>query len=146
MITYDEVLALGWNDRHPNSNRPKDLILNNTFVFPSEEGFDYHIMGIYKYSEDEDLFVLHIKSVPEDTQSNEWENSECHFYGFIRSAIDLQMVMQMIEVVEYTADSKYDLLFVSYKQVCEENNRLSLENNRLESELLKFKTNESPKN
>jgi hypothetical protein len=98
MITYNDIIELGWNDRHPNSDRPKNLICNKTFVFPSEEGYDYYIMGIYKYSDDEDIYLTQIKCVPESTDHNEWENSECHFYGYLQTKEELKVVMRQLEI------------------------------------------------
>jgi len=91
-MTYEEAISLGWKDR---DNDPS----HNTFVFEAE-GFDYHIMSIhFNYQDDFDLVM--IKCVPEKTTHNIWENSECHFYGQLKTKQELYLVMQLVGVIEY---------------------------------------------
>ena len=94
-MTYDEIISLGWKDRHTRRGRDKV----NTFVFEAP-GYDYHIMSaILNY--EEGLDQLMIKCVPEETKSNEWENSECHFYGLVKTSTELEKLMMQLGIIEY---------------------------------------------
>ena len=97
-MTYEEVIALGWQDRHPNSKSTS----TRDFIFEAGEGFDYHIMSIGFGCGDDDTFdVVMINCVPEKTVCNVWENSETHFYGELKKKEELDLVMQFIGVTKY---------------------------------------------
>lgn len=92
-MTYDEVIELGWKDRWPKRKGK-----SYTFVFESP-GYDYHIMSV---SFDMDGFeIVMINCVPEKTDHNEWENSECHFYGELKTKDELHLIMRLIGIIEY---------------------------------------------
>jgi hypothetical protein len=101
-MEISEIEAIGWIKRHPNSERNLDTHI--TFEFPAP-GFDYHIMSIGKG--DDDQYDVSINCVPENTTFNEWSNSECHFYGFVKNIAELHFIMQCIGVVEYKGYDKH---------------------------------------
>lgn len=98
-MNYDEVISLGWKDRHPGSARNTNT---KTFFFEAP-GFDYHIMSVtFGVIEDDGFFdQIMINCVPEKTTVNEWENSETHFYGQIKTKHELELVMQFIGIIKY---------------------------------------------
>lgn len=97
MITYEDVLELGWKPRHEKGTRENFP----DFEFP-EPGYDYHIMAIHMVGFEEDKGQLvTINCVPEETAFNEWENSDCHFFGWIKTKEDLRRVMGFVGVIEY---------------------------------------------
>lgn len=96
-MNYDEVISLGWKDRHPGSARNTNT---KTFFFEAP-GFDYHIMSVtFGVIENDGFFdQIMINCVPEKTTVNEWENSETHFYGQIKTKHELELVMQFIGII-----------------------------------------------
>lgn len=97
-MTYEDVVSLGWVDRYPNSKREN----SSTFVYEAE-GFDYHIMSVhFGMEEDDGIFdLVIINCVPKDIESNEWENSETHFYGQLKTKQELDIVMQLVGITKY---------------------------------------------
>lgn len=97
-MEYNDVISLGWKDRHPDSKRENSA----TFVYEAD-GFDYHIMSVHFGIEEEDgvFDTVMINCVPKDTESNEWENSETHFYGDVKTKEELDLVMQLIGITKY---------------------------------------------
>jgi hypothetical protein len=96
-MTYADIIALGWKDRWPEKKAKKDK--HTTFVFEAP-GYDYHIMSVHLNHED-DFHLVMIKCVPEGTKVNEWENSECHFYGDLKTKEELEKVMMFLGIIEY---------------------------------------------
>lgn len=94
-MKHEEILKLGWVDRHPNSINKN----NPTFIFEAK-GFDYHIMSV-AFNYEGNFHLVMIQCVPEKTESNEWENSETHFYGQIKEVSELKDIMRFIGVIEY---------------------------------------------
>ena len=98
-MTYEDVISLGWQDRWPSKKEKKGM---KSFVFPSP-GYDYHIMSIcFDMDEDDGVYdQVMIKCTPEGTKKNEWENSECNFYGYVKTKEELSLVMQFVGVIKY---------------------------------------------
>lgn len=96
-MNYEDVISLGWKNRHPNSKNET----TKTFVFEAE-GFDYHIMSVsFGCGNDTSFDLIMINCVSKDTDHNEWENSETHFYGEIKTKEELSLIMQFIGIVAY---------------------------------------------
>ena len=97
-MTYNEVIGLGWKDRHPESKNN----LMKDFVYEAE-GFDYHIISVcFNQQEDDGVFELvMINCVPEKTNCNVWGDSETHFYGQIKTPQELDLIMQFLGIKKY---------------------------------------------
>lgn len=95
MITYEEVIALGWIDRH-GDGKPEP---NNTFRIEEEHG--RHIMMIWFKPDEDGLHTCMLKWADEDVKVNEWENSDPAFYGLIKTVEDLKNIMRYCGVIEY---------------------------------------------
>lgn len=99
-MTYNEIISLGWKDRHPGSNKKEYA----TFIYEAE-GFDYHIMSV-TFGVGRGFDSVLIKCVPKETVSNEWENSETHFYGNLKTKEELDLVMQLVGITHYKKSTK----------------------------------------
>jgi len=87
-MTYDQIISLGWVNRNPDSTNKVTF----SFKFPSKQDSDYYIMS-YTFSYDEGFDLVYIKLVDSKTHVNIWENSETYFYGVIKKAEELDLVM-----------------------------------------------------
>ena len=58
-------------------------------------------MSFYLF--DEDVYQAMINVVDENCDHNEWENSECHFYGFLKTKQDLHTIMRFLEIIDYNS-------------------------------------------
>lgn len=103
-MTYGDVISLGWEDRWPGKKPKKEM---KSFVFHSP-GYDYHIMSVcFDMEEDNGIYDhIMINCVPENTKKNEWENSECHFYGYVKTKEELSLVMQFVGIINYEGIKK----------------------------------------
>jgi hypothetical protein len=96
-MTYDDIIALGWKDRFPGKDSHKERNLDFVFENP---GYDYHIMSVFLNYRG-DMHQVMINCVPEKTDHNEWGNSECHFYGNLKTKEELEKVMMYLGIIEY---------------------------------------------
>lgn len=101
-MTHKEVLSLGWKNRHRFLKNTRNV----TYSFKEGEEYDYWIMSVVFNKEYEDgrFDGVMINLVPKDTECNEWENSETHFYGDLKTKEELHIVMRLLSIIKY--DSK----------------------------------------
>jgi hypothetical protein len=98
-MTYEDIISLGWKDRHPSDTDKK----HSTFVYESLKGFDYHIMSAHLGMEEDDGIydMISIGSVPEKCHTNIWDNSDVCFNGWLKTKDELNLVMQFVGVIKY---------------------------------------------
>lgn len=98
-MIYEDLYELGWQDR--DSKKPvygpvkKQM---ESFSLTDEVG-NIWIMAFFLF--EDDLYQAMIRLVDEKCDHNEWENSECHFYGFLKTKEDLTMIMRFVDILEY---------------------------------------------
>lgn len=91
-MTYDDVIELGWNPRHKN---------DKTTFWMIDEVQNKWLMSVVFNMDCDGFDQVGINVVDENCDHNEWENSECHFYGFIKTKEDLNTVMRFLEIKQY---------------------------------------------
>jgi len=98
-MIYEDLYELGWADRDAKKSVYGPVKKKmESFSLIDEDGSKW-IMAFCSY--DEDSYQAMIKILDEDCDHNEWENSECHFYGFIKTKEDLRTVMRFLGIIEY---------------------------------------------
>lgn len=95
MITYEEVISLGWKDRW-GKKETKGI---NTFKISEENG--KHMLGITFKPDEDGFFMCHVVWVDKKVKVNEWENCDPEFYGVIKTKEDLHYIMRLTGVIEY---------------------------------------------
>lgn len=93
-MTHENIIELGWINRHKKTKQSLQ-----TFFYKTEYGGKW-IMAIFK-PETNGLHQTTIKFVDDEVNHNEWENSECHFYGYLKTKEDLIMIMRFVGIIEY---------------------------------------------
>lgn len=79
-------IALGWERLFANSS---------TFVYKDSMGITRWVISCGGF--DNDKVLIMIKCV-HDHYVNLWEDSECHFYGWLKDEEDLKKVMEFLEI------------------------------------------------
>lgn len=94
-MTYEEIIELGWKDQHPNSKSPGI----QTFYFAANG--DRFIMSVSPIIPEYGTHQVIIHYVDKKVRVNEWENSECWFYGSLKTKEDLSNIMRYTNIIAY---------------------------------------------
>lgn len=92
MITYEEVISLGWIDKWDKGPQP-----NNHFYFPQEGGKS--MMAFHFKPDEYGGHVTMIVWVDDDVNVNDWENGDHRFYGSLKTLEDLKNIMKYCWVI-----------------------------------------------
>ena len=95
-MTYEDLKELGWMYEWKDEPFGKIHMQSEGFFIKEEEC--RWIMSIYLTREDD--YLVMIKYVDKSVTFNEWENSECHFYGNIKTKEDLKMIMRFLAIID----------------------------------------------
>lgn len=96
-MTYEHLYELGW--KYEYNDKPIGKIHKQNESFYIKEDKCRWIMGLYFTGKDD--YSVMINWVDETVTFNEWENSDTHFYGNIKTKEDLQTVMRFLGIIEY---------------------------------------------
>jgi len=97
-MIYEDLYELGWRDR--DTKKPVyGPIKKQIESFSLIDDGDKWIMAFCLFRDGS--YQAMINAVDENCDHNEWENSECHFYGFIKTKEDLRTVMRFLGIIEY---------------------------------------------
>lgn len=93
-MTIDDILSLGWKDRHPGN-------MGKTQTYRYDEEECHYLMSFHVKGENDGTHAIMINYVDKDVTVNEWETSETWFYGHLKAKEDLKNIMRYLSIIDY---------------------------------------------